>query len=465
MNHHSIWASLLFPLVCLLRYINTQQPQYNTIFLTEYCRHGARTTWNNKMNLPITQQLGTGNITANGMRMHFMLGSQLRMNYPSIFQKQFSPYDAEIFTSSVQRTIQSAHAHLLGMYPLGTGEQMTIPNNSPFGLPPWQGLSVSFSNFSALPRAYRPFPYQTMTPDIDFFFFPSMFATCPNVDAQVKQETKNLVNQYNYLVTDLSTQLINAGFDPSTWYNQSTWTIDIIALFYDEMKSYLTYYGTYYNNLPEALFNKTYLIANLNFNFLFPQEKYFRMFANGIGQDILSGLQAVVNGKSPKKFRMYSGHDTGVWAHMNLLNLTSRECLLDLIQTGSTTRPCQLMPDFASSFLYELNTIGGSYYVRILLNGNPIAFCPGLADPYNCPFNVFSSTFSNMVFFNGDFQAACGNTMLATYAKNNADHKPLVVTLVILLIVLAISILSLLAFNFLTDGLRAKIKERGMSAL
>lgn len=93
---------------CCFASVVLQSANYELVLLTEYVRHGARTTWKDSMKLPLTSLLGIGNITANGMRMHFILGSQLRLNYPTIFNDDFKPRDTEILCSSVNRVVQSA---------------------------------------------------------------------------------------------------------------------------------------------------------------------------------------------------------------------------------------------------------------------------------------------------------------------------------------------------------------------
>lgn len=413
--------------------------KYEVVHLTEYMRHGARTTWNNHLNLSITQNLGQGNITANGMRMHFVLGSQLRKNYPSIFNQRFDPYSVEIQSSSVYRCIMSAMSHLLGMFPLGTGDQFTLTNGDPKGLPPFDNLQVAFSNSSALPLAYRPFPYEVISQEIDYKFFPTMFQTCPNAQDYANKLTSEKQDKYAYLVKSIADRLAAAGFDGQKLYG-SAFDVNTVALLYDEFKSYFNYYGSIYPGISADLYHDMYLISNLNFKFLFADEKMERFMSDAIARDILAGIERAVKGQSRLKFRMFSGHDTGVWNHMLRYGLVSEQCILDKIVNGSTILPCKAIPEFASSFIYELaQNADGHYFVRVLLNGKPFHVCEK-DDDFFCTFEDFKQAMSSKLFYlEDDLVDFCGNPLVTTFTHNNSDHRDLKIALYIAVGVLLIN--------------------------
>ena len=102
---------------------------------------------------------------------------------------------------------------------MGTGEDYTLRSDSIYGRPPWQGLNMSFVNQSALPRAYRPIPYKTRNPEVDYLFFPKLYDLCPEANKSFTTEHANLQNKYKYLVEDLSSQMIAVGLDPKVYFS------------------------------------------------------------------------------------------------------------------------------------------------------------------------------------------------------------------------------------------------------
>jgi hypothetical protein len=107
------------------------------LFVHEYFRHGARasdvdydTAVGNGTNKDFIKDFpnGVGQLTASGMRQHYLLGSYIRKEYIDRLGFLNSTYDmSELYVQStrVPRTIISAECHLLGMYPLGTVPDLT----------------------------------------------------------------------------------------------------------------------------------------------------------------------------------------------------------------------------------------------------------------------------------------------------------------------------------------------------
>lgn len=94
------------------------------IFAIDMIRHGDRTPLHvlNENNYPWT--VGPGQLTPLGMEQQLALGTKLRQRY--VFEEKLLPelYKAEtlyIRSTDYDRTLMSAQAFLLGLYPLGTG--------------------------------------------------------------------------------------------------------------------------------------------------------------------------------------------------------------------------------------------------------------------------------------------------------------------------------------------------------
>jgi len=317
-------ATILFAAVA-----SQPQPQYEVVHISEYIRHGARTAFLNKLNYSFTQEIGAGNLTANGMRTTYLLGKQLRQMYPKLFNDSVEWDDVLIYSSSIGRTIVSASTHLMGLFPLGIGDNITdIRKNSTHVLPPFAGVDTTFDGekLFALPHGFKPFPYVVTSPQIDLMFLPAMHLSCPDGNSMANRKTLDLHNKYSYLMSNLSQELTEAGWDPQKFFQIENYTIERTALLYDEMKSYLNYYGTFPSGMNAILFEKLKKVANLNFNLVYSDEKITRLFSNGVARQLIEGMKSVIYGTSSAKFFLYSGHDLGIYSHLLLYKMTSLEC-------------------------------------------------------------------------------------------------------------------------------------------
>ena len=117
---------LLF--IIILNIINFSKNQ-KLIFAEIHFRHGARSP--TKLDENGTDALGVkwsapGELTAVGKRMHYLLGLRNRKRYinreDNFLSEQYDPHELLIFSSNVNRTIQSVGAQIQGFYPSSPDE-------------------------------------------------------------------------------------------------------------------------------------------------------------------------------------------------------------------------------------------------------------------------------------------------------------------------------------------------------
>jgi Histidine phosphatase superfamily (branch 2) len=456
-------------LLLIVLFIGACDAQYTVQHISVYARHGSRTTYFNVFNQSFTLQEGIGNLTANGMRLMYLLGSQLRTNYPSIFpadENSFKPMNYDIMSSGAVRNIESATAFLLGAFPVGTGQLNIIPDqNSTYMNPPFAWVNqFQLGNSSSLPRQYRTLAYRVSTPDIDFNFFPTVYTICPNANQTANGEMITLWNKYNPSMTTLSNQLVAAGFNPGL-YNASSWDMNSIDLLHDEMITYYSHTGNLYPGLTQQLYNQISIVSNMNIAILFPTDKLTRLVADGLAREIINGMQNFIDGTSVQTFRYFSGHDTGLFSHLLLYGRTSLNCWVDAFNSGQPPKqPCEGSPDFGSSFIYELSTKGtGNYFVRLMWNGVPFNVCgTQAADQFYCPWSVFKALVQQDLFYNdGDFTSFCGNQLMLNFQKNNEPHTGLRTTLIIMAVVFVVLFLSIGGLFLLNRSLESKLTASG----
>ena len=103
--------------------INSLKIQSKLIGVVELIRHGARTP-STFMDASAKLYFGArrAQLTVNGFRQHVLLGRWLRRRYvhgdiEKLFSKEFDPKEIKMYSSPRQRTIFSATAHLMGIFP------------------------------------------------------------------------------------------------------------------------------------------------------------------------------------------------------------------------------------------------------------------------------------------------------------------------------------------------------------
>ena len=103
-------------------------------FVFEYSRHGARSPSSDEFDNKTGKYLdlfnftwdGRGELTPIGMRQHYILGIRNRIKYANFLDfSHFNHLEILVASNLLNRTIESAYSQLLGMFPPGTGPQIT----------------------------------------------------------------------------------------------------------------------------------------------------------------------------------------------------------------------------------------------------------------------------------------------------------------------------------------------------
>ena len=112
----------------LILIINIHLIKPEIVFVFEHFRHGARSSVfideENKDRYEIPW-IGDGELTAIGMRMHYLIGVHIRNKYHNIISNLTDPNDILVYSTDLNRTIVSAKAQLLGMFPPVKGNELS----------------------------------------------------------------------------------------------------------------------------------------------------------------------------------------------------------------------------------------------------------------------------------------------------------------------------------------------------
>ena len=108
-------------LIVVLFLIMNSQLNDQLIFVMTHFRHGARAPSALKNNIDEIGEkwLISGELTAVGERMHYLLGLRNRIRYideKKFLSEKFNSNELEVISTNVERTIASLSSHLQGLY-------------------------------------------------------------------------------------------------------------------------------------------------------------------------------------------------------------------------------------------------------------------------------------------------------------------------------------------------------------
>ena len=370
-----IYISSIFLLTLLLQtpFIT---PQLHFAF--ELFRHGARAPselLSNNTDIFGEAWESPSHLTAVGLRQHYILGHRNRLRYietTSLLNKTFNPKELIVFSTDSDRTILSANAQLQGLYPQGTGHNLTS-SQAQSAIPPNDNTSYKDEQerlqLSALPDHMELIPVKTFIPSEHLvnLFSPSV---CPNMSEILNNSTQqakiqNYINTLHDKYSDVISKLTNT-------------TVDNVMYDYDSTNIILdTFISTYYDGKDLTKFTN----AGINItDFLTDAFDFYTldMIGNGEGHELLTSISMTYvfkqlikwmdmriemerNGKGNEsdytkpKFVMYSGHDSTLGAFEGFMKYAFG---------------CEVKyPKFASSVFVELwKGNDGEYNVEYYFN-------------------------------------------------------------------------------------------------
>lgn len=323
------------------------------IFALDLIRHGARTATSDLPNAPQPWTEGKGQLTALGMRQEYQLGLKLNQRY-TVDNQLLSPnYQANtiyIRSTDYDRTIMSAQAVLMGLYPLGTGP--SLPDSTP-----------------ALPYSFQPVPVHTVPAAQDSALLINLHTS----------EVSDLLNTYIYSRTDWKAKSAELSPHYNRWSQLTGVTIDDM---FDVLSVGDTIHTYVAHNLPlpSGLSNEeaTEIIeaADWIHATLFKPQEIGDVVGKAALQKITDYIQLAVDHKSTTKFVLLSAHDVTLLGVMSALHA-----------------PLNSSPDYASDLNFSVyQSESDNYYVKVTLNDKPVSI-PGCNDNI-CQLNQLMSKVS-----------------------------------------------------------------------
>mgnify|MGYP000935173602 FL=1 len=359
------------------------------VFVAELFRHGARSPSTIRLNSSRKWDVPESSLTANGAYMHYQLGSYMRKIYIEQ-QKLLSPtYNEEeiiAISSHTSRTVQSAYAHLMGLYPPKTGGNVTNPDLN--GLLPYNYSSETLGNNTpALPYNYQTIPVYTFSKDDDNILHGYTGKSCPNA----KDIQEDAENTTDYIEMEKRLNKTFLPLAPILGVNESELNLKFVKQIFSEL--HCAYFEGH--ELPvkphSDLWNMMWFVYDFSNIYQMTYDPLaHKAYVSAFLKDLRDVMLDAANASSPLKLKIYSSHDYQMINVLHHFGLMSWECLADRYFNGSAAAsdtPCLRGPEFGAQIIWELHRKGGEYYVLMKYNNQSYNIC-GSSEAM-CPLKSF----------------------------------------------------------------------------
>ena len=342
--------------------------------IVEFNRHGARTS-KSLSSKTLSKVFGSNMIlTPNGFRQHELLGQYMRQRFitnEKFIKEKYDENQFEIFSTPIQRTMQSAIGFIHGFYPNSivkmnyqeSSELSQVINNDT--------IPLNIDSFK-----YEEVPINVFSKSNDIFHRIQCNYKGEDLDDKIKGE----VQKYKNGIYDLSKMnFTNIAIELGKFLN-----VDPPEDSNDEengkyledlekyLQSFLYHYGKTLDdpNLSKEIVKVIRMkMINKKYFYRVEDSKYLRMLTSETFIQILKRFEQSIYDPLATKYTIYSAHDSNL---MNIItNLIQNEKLLEYTKKAIDDQDIFdfLFPPYASSILFELYSFGDDYIVKINYNG------------------------------------------------------------------------------------------------
>lgn len=328
------WVGISFIVLLNLLTIAMAAPAQKLVFAVDIIRHGDRTPINTLSKSPAVWKQGLGELTAEGMRQEFQLGTHFRKEYIEHYHLLPAHYENNtmlVRSTDFNRTLMSAQSLLLGLYPLGTGPDL------------------SHTNQSALPQAFQPIPIHTIPKDDDILLLADTSkGQLALLEKKYVTNTKTWQEQNNALQTKLK-----------EWSEITGWPMkdlsDVVPLG-DNLYICQLHHIALPQGMSDATAKQIIALARDIFAERFKPSEIGHQTSHELLATITDYFQQATENKTSLKYVLYSAHDTTLLAAMSALEA-----------------PLEEPPHYASNLKFELfEDSTKNYFVKIRFNDKPV---------------------------------------------------------------------------------------------
>ena len=372
--------NLLIYLLLFLPIIKSQKEELKFVF--QMHRHGARAPFTgvkNEKDCFKESWINDGEISEVGKRMHYLLGVRNRkrfiQNY-TFLKENYDPQEILIYSTDVNRTIQSIYSQLQGLFPFGTGRNIPEKlNDINIIRPKSSNYSETFKEvedkyFNNENKLYA-MPYKMNIVPIHLFYIPDHqvqlhdHKNCPGLKEnylkqltgeKVKEFRKKLEKEFFDVLKDIENTTNNTFLDDYwvIYKYMDTFKVDEtdgkeMKILKEKLNNNQTKWEIYSNLSKEFLFMDYY---NINFYDVMISQ----ISMTNTMRVIIKYMDDIVNNKTDKskvKYLIYSMHDTTFGA-MEVFNNLAFNTTIEYAT-------------FAENGFYELYKINNIFKVRLII--------------------------------------------------------------------------------------------------
>lgn len=442
----------------------------HVVSIAEIYSFGSKTPKKNILREEYIKENGLDSLIPNGYRQQYILGKQIRYDYPEIFPhgKKTNFKKIAIFTPNNSRNFQTLIAHNAGMFPPPTGKNITgLFENKKIRIPPFKPLDTS-----ELPDNYSlPLGYNFQFYHIDFndeIFHYNLEKSCPKILENKIENIRLRAREIKKEVNFIGQELEAGGYSAKKIFGKDKWDLESISDFHLTVESNFNEFGS---RLP-GIFPTLKARMRLFYSYyevlkFFPVEDHAKVKSQNITKKFLDNFwnYVFVSKNSALDYQGFSSDKETLLGFLIGLNLTSCECLEKAIKFDQNPLNCEQAPLDSSSIIFELSqdSINSNvFYARFLFNGFSFKICPysDLDDDY-CNFNEFLHMMKKVFQFESDdnFNQVCGVNLNPSGNQNRLFYLIAVLGLLLMVLQCFIGIAYLYSIEF------EKKKHRGRTLL
>ena len=385
-----ISLSLLFLFLFVNSHVLTSKVS-KIIGVVEIIRHGARTP-STFMEASAKLYFGArkAQLTINGYRQHILLGRYLRRQYvlgdkEKLFSKKFNPQEIRVISSPRQRTIFSATAHVMGIFP------KTIPKII-FGHKHFRNNdSPPIKNYKSNKVDGKEFNIQVLSYKNDYIFHTLKCrrkGSSKRLKEEMKKEkifnlsktevsdaVKDILQKYNFMLANKSSYNNDAEFKE---FQKNYYKSVFKKSFFKKLIAFIRpfkYHHNSYNKLkPKNLKTIEKFLLNKWYQTRVKDSKELKLGVSAQFKEIIQFFEDRIANKNKELMLVMSGHDTNLVNFItNILDPVFLRKMIDNSMRNLNDYTF-LIPPLASSILLELHKSNkdGSYFINIVYNGQSI---------------------------------------------------------------------------------------------
>ena len=319
--------------------------------------YGAKTPNKNLFDLSYIRKYNPRTLTPNGEKMMYTLGTQLRIDYPTIFNKTYNHKRVSVYCSHDPYSQSSAIAVLMGQF--NSSDNVIVHSGSEkdkLTLPPFEGFTIAENLNTSLPFGFKPFILNIENKQEDFMFINSLESVCPKAQRIVDEHKVKKVAVLNKRANELGDFLNKKGVDSRNYFNSMTYSSEQMFQFYDQLHSYYYETSELFKNMSLEEYKKLEIFSGM-----FRTANHYanwnttRIFTTRIVENILEQLSnKVIDDDISHEFSLFAANQEVLMAFLSSMRRTSFECLNDRFQKDYESIYCLDPPEFGSSLIFEL---------------------------------------------------------------------------------------------------------------